>query len=83
MTRVSAGVLLPEKLDGFARMRAPAKINLALSIGPLRDDGFHEIATIFQAISLFDEVEVKFRPSAVGRSTVSYTHLTLPTIYSV
>jgi len=68
MTRVSAGVLLPEKLDGFARMRAPAKINLALSIGPLRDDGFHEIATIFQAISLFDEVEVKFRPSAVGRS---------------
>lgn len=36
--------------------RAPAKINLQLSVGPLRGDGFHEVATAYHAISLFDEV---------------------------
>src|SRR4051794_31186711 len=29
---------------------APAKINLALSVGPLRPDGFHELRTVFQAV---------------------------------
>ena len=67
MTRVSSSLLVPEKLDGLARTRAPAKLNLALFVGPRRDDGFHEIATIFQAISIFDEIEVKFLRSAVGR----------------
>jgi 4-diphosphocytidyl-2-C-methyl-D-erythritol kinase len=38
--------------------RAPAKINLALSVGPLRRDGFHELATAFHAVSLMDEVAV-------------------------
>lgn len=36
--------------------RVPAKLNLELSIGPARSDGYHEIATVFHAISLFDEV---------------------------
>ncbi len=39
--------------------RAPAKINLQLSVGPRRPDGFHDLATIFQAVSLFDEVTVR------------------------
>ena len=38
------------------KVSAPAKINLALSVGPLRVDGFHEIATVFHAISLSDTV---------------------------
>jgi 4-diphosphocytidyl-2-C-methyl-D-erythritol kinase len=38
--------------------RAPAKINLALGVGPLRPDGFHELATVYVAVSLFDEVAV-------------------------
>lgn len=38
--------------------RAPAKINLALGVGPLRPDGFHELATVFHAVSLVDEVSV-------------------------
>lgn len=38
--------------------RAPAKVNLALAVGPLRADGFHELATVFQAVSLLDEVVV-------------------------
>ena len=43
--------------------RVPAKVNLQLSVGPLGADGFHEVTTVFQAISLFDDVTV-----ASGRS---------------
>jgi len=34
----------------------PAKVNLHLSVGPRRRDGFHELITIFQAVDLHDEV---------------------------
>lgn len=37
-------------------VRAPAKVNLQLSVGPRRIDGYHEIATVFHAVGLFDEV---------------------------
>ncbi|WP_239001059.1 4-(cytidine 5'-diphospho)-2-C-methyl-D-erythritol kinase [Jiangella asiatica] len=36
--------------------RVPAKINLLLAVGPVRPDGFHELATVFHAVSLYDEV---------------------------
>lgn len=39
--------------------RAPAKLNLQLSVGPLRQDGFHDVATVYHAVSLFDEVTVQ------------------------
>lgn len=38
---------------------APAKINLALLVGPLREDGKHEIATVFQRVDLGDRVSVE------------------------
>lgn len=38
------------------RVRVPAKINLALKVGPPRVDGFHPLATVYQAVSLYDEV---------------------------
>ena len=38
--------------------RVPGKVNLQLSVGPLGSDGFHEVTTVFQAISLFDDVSV-------------------------
>lgn len=41
------------------RVRVPAKINLALRVGPTRPDGYHELATIFQAVSLYDEVTAR------------------------
>ena len=41
---------------GSVRVRVPAKINLALKVGPPRPDGFHPLATVYQAVSLFDEV---------------------------
>ena len=37
-------------------VRAPAKINLGLSVGPPRSDGFHEVATAYHAIALYDEL---------------------------
>jgi 4-diphosphocytidyl-2-C-methyl-D-erythritol kinase len=37
-------------------VRVPAKINIALSVGERRPDGFHDLATIFHAVSLYDEV---------------------------
>ena len=39
-------------------IKAPAKINLHLAIGRLRADGFHDLTSIFQAISLYDVIEV-------------------------
>lgn len=37
---------------------APAKINLFLDIAGLRPDGYHEIETVFQTVSLSDEMRV-------------------------
>jgi len=49
-------------------VRVPAKINLQLAVGPLGADGFHEVTTVFQAISLFDDVTLKFAPENSGIS---------------
>jgi 4-diphosphocytidyl-2-C-methyl-D-erythritol kinase len=38
---------------------APAKINLSLSVGAVRDDGFHPLATVYQAIAIYDDVTVQ------------------------
>lgn len=51
MTTVST---LPEVVT----VRAPAKVNLELRVGPRRPDGYHGLATVFQAVSLHDEVSV-------------------------
>lgn len=37
---------------------APAKINLQLGVGPVRADGFHPLATVYQAVDVHDEVTV-------------------------
>jgi 4-diphosphocytidyl-2-C-methyl-D-erythritol kinase len=47
-------------------VRVPAKVNLQLAVGPLESDGFHEVTTVFQAISLFDDVTVKYGPENSG-----------------
>ncbi|MFY9913474.1 MAG: 4-(cytidine 5'-diphospho)-2-C-methyl-D-erythritol kinase [Nocardioidaceae bacterium] len=54
-----------------ATVRAPAKINLGLSVGAPGDDGYHPVATVYQAISLYDEI--KARPAPDGTFTVSVT----------
>ena len=42
----------------LTRERAPAKINLCLYLGPTRDDRRHELVTLFDSVSLFDDLEV-------------------------
>ena len=39
--------------------RVPAKVNLELMVGPPRTDGFHHLATVFQAVGLYDDVSVE------------------------
>lgn len=40
-------------------MRVPGKVNLYLAVGDRRDDGYHELTTVFHAVSLLDEVTVR------------------------
>lgn len=39
-------------------VRVPSKVNLHLAVGDLRPDGYHDLHTVFQALSLYDEVSV-------------------------
>jgi 4-diphosphocytidyl-2-C-methyl-D-erythritol kinase len=45
------------------RAPAPAKINLALVVGPVREDGKHEVATVLQRVDLGDRVAVEPAPA--------------------
>ncbi|KQZ67042.1 4-(cytidine 5'-diphospho)-2-C-methyl-D-erythritol kinase [Nocardioides sp. Root151] len=47
---------MPDSTRPEVTVRAPAKINLHLGVGPVRADGFHPLATAYQAISLFSTV---------------------------
>ena len=43
-------------------VRAPAKINLHLGVGAPREDGFHPLVTVYQAVGLCDDVHVERSP---------------------
>jgi 4-diphosphocytidyl-2-C-methyl-D-erythritol kinase len=45
------------------RAPAPAKINLALVVGPRREDGKHEVLTLLQRIDLVDRIEIAEAPA--------------------
>src|SRR5262245_42757616 len=47
----------------MSRAPAPAKVNLALVVGPLRDDGKHEVLTVLQRIDLVDRIELEESPA--------------------
>jgi 4-diphosphocytidyl-2-C-methyl-D-erythritol kinase len=46
-------------LPNSVKVRVPAKINLHLGVGPVRDDGYHELRTVYQAIAMYDEVTAR------------------------
>ena len=46
----------------MSRAPAPAKVNLALVVGPLRDDGKHEVLTVLQRIDLVDRIGLQEAP---------------------
>ena len=51
-------------------LAAPAKINLGLEVRGRRDDGYHEIVTIFQALDFGDSVHLSPAPTIQGESAV-------------
>jgi 4-diphosphocytidyl-2-C-methyl-D-erythritol kinase len=53
-----AGGGYDQRIVTAVTVRVPAKINLQLSVGPPRPDGYHELVTVFHAVSLYDEVTV-------------------------
>jgi 4-diphosphocytidyl-2-C-methyl-D-erythritol kinase len=47
-------------------VRVPAKVNLQLSVGPKESDGYHNLVSVFQAISIFDDVTIKLAEPGAG-----------------
>ncbi len=45
--------------------KTPAKVNLGLHILGKREDGFHELETLFQMVKLFDEIKIECLPSGL------------------
>jgi 4-diphosphocytidyl-2-C-methyl-D-erythritol kinase len=59
-TEPSTGAARP---GAAVTVRAPAKVNLHLGVGPRRPDGYHEVITVLQAVGLYDEVTVTALPA--------------------
>ena len=56
----SDGNTAPEWVPtGSVTVRVPGKVNLFLGVGDRRPDGYHELTTVFHAVSLVDEVTVR------------------------
>jgi 4-diphosphocytidyl-2-C-methyl-D-erythritol kinase len=46
-------------------VRVPGKVNLHLSVGPRRPDGYHDVTTVFQAVSLYDDLTASAGPDEI------------------
>ena len=49
---------MSNKSNATVTVRVPAKVNLQLAVGPREADGFHNLVTVFQAISIYDDVMI-------------------------
>ena len=43
-------------VEGRVHVRAPGKLNLFFEVGDAQDDGYHEVASAYQAVSLYEDV---------------------------
>lgn len=43
-------------VDGRVHVRAPGKLNLFFEVGEVQDDGYHDVASAYQAVSLYEDV---------------------------
>ncbi len=60
-------------------VRSHAKINLGLSIGAPRPDGYHALATVYQTLELYDLVTVTARPAAATALRLTSNDSRVPT----
>jgi 4-diphosphocytidyl-2-C-methyl-D-erythritol kinase len=68
--------MLSERRDSAVLVRAPAKVNLFLEVLAKRPDGYHEIATLMVAVSLYDTLEFKEDSSGAIRLHCNAPELT-------
>ena len=48
--------MAPEVVREVAHARAPGKINVSLQVGSVMEDGYHDVAIAYQAVSLYEDV---------------------------
>ena len=60
------------------RIQCPAKINLTLKVTGKRPDGFHDIESIMQTISLYDYLNISIKPSEVFKINLSGNSKEIP-----
>jgi 4-diphosphocytidyl-2-C-methyl-D-erythritol kinase len=61
------------------RVRSFSKINLGLSVGPSRPDGFHGLSTVYQTLALHDFVTVSAKLAGQTQITLTADHPGVPT----
>ena len=59
-------------------IRSFSKINLGLSIGPVRGDGFHSLTTLYQTLGAHDLVTVTAHPAAATRISLTSNDARVP-----
>ena len=55
----------------WIRVRASGKVNLVLRVGGARPDGYHSLGTVFQAVSIYDELGARWAEPGTFSVTVS------------
>ena len=65
-------------MKNSVKIKCPAKINLTLEIVNKRDDGFHNIKSIMQMISLYDYLNIEISESEQNRIELSGTSSEIP-----
>lgn len=66
MTRHPTAAPADARSAARVTVRVPAKVNVQLAVGGLRPDGFHDLANVFLAVDLHDEVTATATPGAAG-----------------
>src|SRR6516164_10593544 len=69
--------MLMRRTTSAVRVWTPAKVNLFLEVLARRPDGYHELATLMTAVSLFDTLEITEAPGVATR--LQCDHPTLST----
>lgn len=69
--------MLMRRSASAVRVWTPAKVNLFLEVQARRPDGYHELATLMTAVSLYDTLEFKEEPG--GATTLHCDHPSLST----